>query len=419
MTLEADRAQELVAAFVTDYGTEPTVWVRAPGRVDLMGSHTDYNLGYVLTLAIDRDTWIAARPHSDRVVRVRSLDVEGDSSFDLDDITYDEALPWTNYVRGVAAVLQAEGYPLTGFDGLVQSTVPIGSGLSSSAALECATAALFQALGGWKIEPREMALLCQRAENEFVGMNCGILDQYTAILGQEGCALLLDCRDLTSRPVAVPDDMRVVICDTRAERELTGSEYGERRAQCEEGARLLAQFYPGVTALRDVTLDQFEVHEAGLPPVVARRCRFIIEENERVLRLAEVLPTGDRAAVRALTTRSYEGARDLYEIGSPEMAAMMEAMMSAPGVIGARQAGAGFGGCMVAVVDSDHVGAFESHVRQSYAASTGIEPEVYPVRAAAGAGELCVMRLSLVPPLPSLANWHWRLKTTPIPVAIT
>lgn len=385
---QAVRKQQITAAFRARYEAEPTVWVRAPGRVDLMGSHTDYNQGYVLTMPIDRDTWIAARPRSDRLVRVRSLNVEGDSSFDLDDITHDEEAPWTNYVRGVAAVLQAEGYALTGFDGLVHSTVPISSGLSSSAALECATAVLFRALGGWEIEPLQMALLCQRAENEFVGMSCGILDQYTAILGQEGCALLLDCRDLTSRPVALPDDMRVVICDTRAQRELTGSEYGERRAQCEEGARLLARFYPKVTALRDVTLEQFEAREADLSPLVARRCRFVIEENERVLQLAEVLPTGDRAAIRALTEASYTGARDLYEISSPEMGAMMNAMRSAPGVIGARQAGAGFGGCMVALVDVEHVSAFERYVRRSYAAATDIEPEVYPVRAAAGAGML-------------------------------
>jgi galactokinase len=388
---QAVRKQQMTAAFRAHYEAAPAVWVRAPGRVDLMGSHTDYNQGYVLTMPIDRDTWIAARPRSDRLVRVCSLNVEGDSSFDLQEhprIAHDERTPWTNYVRGVAAVLQAEGYALTGFDGLVHSTVPISSGLSSSAALETATAMLFQTLREWEIEPVQMALLCQRAENEFVGMNCGILDQYTAILGQEGRALLLDCRDLTSRPVALPDDMRVVICDTRAQRELTGSEYGERRAQCEEGARLLARFYPKVTALRDVTLEQFEAREAALSPLVARRCRFVIEENERVLQLAEVLPTGDRAAIRALTEASYAGARDLYEIGSPEMAAMMNAMLNAPGVIGARQAGAGFGGCMVALVDIEHVSAFERHVRRSYTAATDIEPEVYPVQAAAGAGML-------------------------------
>ena len=217
-------AAKPTAAFVGLYGTEPTVWVRAPGRVDLMGSHTDYNQGYVLTMPIDRDTWIAARPRIGRVVRVHSMNVGQGSGFSLDGISYDEKAPWANYVRGVADVLKTEGYGLTGFDGMVHSTVPLSSGLSSSAALECATAVLFRESGGWEIDPLRMALLCQRAENEFVGMNCGILDQYTSVMGQPGRALLLDCRHLTSKSVALPDDAQVVICDTRAKRELTGSE---------------------------------------------------------------------------------------------------------------------------------------------------------------------------------------------------
>jgi galactokinase len=381
-----ERRALLTEAFVQRFGQPPSIWVRAPGRVDLMGSHTDYNLGYVLTLPIDRDTWLAARPRSDRTACVQSLNAPGSSCFDVEAITHDEAVPWANYIRGVAAVFRAEGHPFTGFDSLAHSTIPLSSGLSSSAALEAATAMLLRALGGWQAEPVRMALLCQRAENRFVGVNCGILDQYTSILGQAGCALLLDCRDLTSRPVTVPADIQVVICDTRAKRELGGSEYGERRAQCEEGARRLARFYPGVTALRDVSLAQFEVHQADLPAAVARRCRFIIEENERVLRLAEALPGGDRATIRAVTAASYAGARDLYEIASPEMEAMLAAMQAGAGVIGARQAGAGFGGCMVAFVEAGAREAFEADVRRSYAAATGIEPEIYPVQAAAGAG---------------------------------
>jgi galactokinase len=382
------RKEQMALTFAKVYGVVPETWVRAPGRVDLMGSHTDQNQGYVLTMPIDRDTWIVARPRPDHLVCIQSLNVGETTAFALDRITHDKALAWTNYVRGVAATLQAELYPLSGFDGLVHSTVPLGSGLSSSAALEAATATLFQVLGGWEMEPVQMAVLCQRAENEFVGMNSGIPDQYTAILSQAGCALLLDCRDLTSRPVALPDGMQVVVCDTQAKRELTGFEYAERRAQCEMGVRVLAGSYPEVTALRDVTLDQFEQHADNLPEPVAKRCRFIIEENARVLQLAKALPDGDGDAIGDLMSASYAGARDLYEIGSPEMAAMMEAMLGGPGVIGARQAGAGFGGCMIAIVEEGSVDAFESHVRQAYAASTGIEPQVYPVRAAAGAGRL-------------------------------
>lgn len=374
--------------FAQKFGRPPALWSRAPGRVDLMGSHTDYNLGYVLTQAIDRDTWVAAHPRTDGNVAVESLNLAGRSEFRLNQIEHDAATPWANYVRGVAFVLQDEGYPLHGFDGLIHSTIPFGSGLSSSAALEVATAVVFDLLGALNIDPVEMALLCQRAENEFVGMDCGILDQYTSILGQEGCALLLDCRDLSSRAVEVPDEMQVVICDTKAQRELTGSEYGERRAQCQQGARLLARFYPGVSALRDVTLDQFEAHETDLPPLIARRCRFVIEENRRVIHLADALSGSKRPTVGALMAASYRGARDLYHIVSPQMEAMMDAMLTSPGVIGARQAGAGFGGCMVALVDGEQVSAFMHHVHQAYADATTIEPEIYPVRAAAGAGRL-------------------------------
>lgn len=389
MTYEIGRRRERITeAFEASYGTAPTVWVRAPGRVDLMGSHTDYNQGFVLTLPIRRDTWIAARPRSDLLVRVRSLNVEGESCFVLDAIQHDPVHPWANYVRGVAAVLQAEGLPLVGFDGIVHSTVPISSGLSSSAALEVATAVLFRTLGGWEIDPLRLALLCQRAENEFVGMNCGILDQYTSLLGQEGCALLLDCRALSHKTIPLPNSLSVVICDTRSRRELTGSEYGQRRAQCEEGVRILARFLPGITALRDVSLEQFQAHEAALPRVVARRCRFVIEENERVLRLAQALMADNHEAVRHLMAASYEGARDLYEISSPEMAAMIEAMEGAPGVVGARQAGAGFGGCMVALVEPERVPDFAEFVRRKYRATTGIEPEIYPEGAGAGAGPL-------------------------------
>jgi len=224
-------------------------------------------------------------------------------------------------------------------------------------------------------------LLCQRAENQFVGVNCGILDQYTSCAGREGCALLLDCRDLTNRPVKLAAGIQVVICDTKFKRELAGSEYGRRRAQCEEGARRL-----GLKALREISLSQFNVRENELPLEVAKRCRFIIEENDRVLKLAAALQDFDRPAIRQLTAESFQGACGLYEIGAPAMHAMMRAMLAAPGVIGARQAGAGFGGCMVAFVEAGQVEAFVDAVRNDYFAGTETEAETYPVSAAAGAG---------------------------------
>lgn len=381
MNTNLQRRELLGQVFQERFGAVPSTWCRAPGRVDLMGSHTDYNLGYVLTLPIGLDTWIVARPRADRLVRLYSMNLVAESSFDLQHIKADAGQRWSNYVRGVAFTLQAEGYHLTGFDGVIHSTVPMSSGLSSSAALECATATVFEALGGWKLEPVKKALLCQRAENEFVGVNCGILDQYTSCAGQEGCALLLDCRDLSSRPVKLAEGISVVVCDTKAKRELAGSEYGRRRAQCEEGARRL-----GLKALREITPEEFHRRESELPQEVAKRCRFIIEECNRVLKLAEALQIPDHAAIRRLTGDSFLGACELYEIGAPAMHAMMQAMLAAPGVIGARQAGAGFGGCMVAFVNAQKVEAFMRAVRERYHRETGIMPDVASVTAATGAG---------------------------------
>ncbi len=383
MNPTAQRRGQLRRAFAQSFGGEPSVWVRAPGRVDLMGSHTDYNRGLVLTLPIDLDTWIAARRRPDRWVRVRSLNLQTETQFNLDDLRRGGDLQWGDYVRGVAAVLREEGFPLCGFDAIVQGTVPVRSGLSSSAALECATATLFASLGEWKLDPVRKALLCQRAENQFVGVHCGILDQYTSCAGKAGCALLLDCRDLSHRASELAPGIQVVVCNTNYQRELAGSEYGTRRAQCAQGASLL-----GVASLREVSLAGFRNAEAALPAEVARRCRFIIEENDRVPRLATALATGDQAAIRQLCADSFRGACELYEIAVPAMRSMMEAMLAAPGVIGARQAGAGFGGCMVAFVNASQATGFVGSVRRDYFDRTGIQPEIHAVRAAAGAGEL-------------------------------
>ncbi|MBK8799738.1 MAG: galactokinase [Anaerolineales bacterium] len=351
MNRQARRTQ-MAAEFMRLYGGEPTLWTRAPGRVDLMGSHTDYNDGFILTMTIDRDTWIAARPRDDGRIRLHSLNVQGGGEFDLAQIEFNRRARWTNYMAGVVKIMQAAGYTVRGFDALVHTTVPVASGLSSSAALEMAAARLVEQLSGQTIDPVTLARLGQRAENQFVGVNCGILDQYTSAVGRAGCALLLDARHLTSQDIPLAAGLQVVIGDTRAPRNLAGTEYDERRTQCEEGVRLIRTVAPGVAALRDVSVAEFEQYVGLLPDLVARRCRFIVEENARVQAMAQALPAGDCAALHRLFADSYTGACELYELCVPSMDAMLAAMRSAPGFIAGRQArrlwrlpgGAGGGG---------------------------------------------------------------------------
>jgi galactokinase len=382
------RLPMLLREFEARYRRPAELGARAPGRVDLMGSHTDYNEGWVLTLPIDRDTWIVAAASADDRIRIASCNTGHAAEFPASDPLRDRTAKWDLYVRGVVHVMRGAGYEVGGFDALVHGTVPLSSGLSSSASLECATAVLVSALSDRAIESVELARLCQQAENEVVGVSCGILDQYTSMLGEEDCALLLDCRHLTHEHVRIPADLQVVICDTRAPRRLAGSEYGERRAQCEQGAEILVGCFPGARTLRDIKLEQFEAEQARLPKLARKRSRFIVEENERVGDLGRALGSGDRPAIDRIAAASFAGARDLFEISVPEMEAMFAAMRAAPGAVGARQAGGGFGGCMVAFVDAGVVGPFRESVATAYQKSNGIVPELYAVRPAAGGGLL-------------------------------
>ena len=382
--METDRIGALRRRFRQLFDTEAAVVVRAPGRVNLIGEHTDYNDGYVLPVAIDRSVLLAASPRPDRRVIVHALDFDQRAEFFLDDITRDTEHPWSNYQRGVAWVLQSEEFTLPGLNVALISDVPIGAGLSSSAAVEVAAAYAWRVLGKLELDLVRLALLCQRAENEFVGMSCGIMDQFISALGQRDSALLIDCRSLDYELVPVPAGTAVVVADTRVRRELVASEYNARRRECEEGVRLLQRYLPGITALRDVSPVQFAEHQDRLPDIVRRRCRHVVHENDRVLRAVAALRAGDVGTFGQLMNESHTSLRDDYEVSCRELDMLVEAAWRVEGVCGSRMTGAGFGGCTVSLVDESAVGAFRERVAAAYQAATGTAPEIYVCRAEAG-----------------------------------
>ncbi len=375
--------RQVVQAFEERFGAAPACVVRAPGRVNLIGEHTDYNDGFVLPLAIDRAAWIALRPTAGRAVSVHSLDFGEVDTFDLDGVT---PLPgsWANYVRGVAWALQQRGYALAGWEGVLAGDVPLGAGLSSSAALEMAVARAFAAVGDWPWDPPAMALSGQVAENQWVGVNTGIMDQMISAAGVAGHALLIDCRSLETTPIPLPAGHAIVVLDTATRRGLVGSAYNERRAQCEAAARHFR-----VRALRDVSASQLEAAQSDLDPVIYRRARHVVTENERVLRACDAMRTGDAAAAAVALGRlldaSHASLRDDFQVSSRELDVFVEIAAAHGACVGARMTGAGFGGCAVALVGDEGSAAFARSVAAEYMARTGLSPRVYVCRATNGA----------------------------------
>ncbi|MFN4293512.1 MAG: galactokinase [Thermoflexales bacterium] len=376
---------DLAGHFMQTFGRQPAFVARAPGRVNLIGEHTDYNDGFVLPMAIDRDVTIVGASRDDRVVRLRSVNFGDEVSFALDCIEKARDGAWSNYARGVADVLQRSGFALCGFDGVIYGEVPIGSGLSSSAAIEMATLMAFAAAGARVAMPlaldgAQAARLAQRAENEFVGVNCGIMDQFIASLGKAGHALFIDCRSLAYELTPMPKGVTVLVVDTSAPRSLAASAYNERRAQCEAAARLL-----GAPALRDVSVETFEQRRGELPDLLARRAAHVIYENRRVLDAVAALRANNVATFGRLMNQSHASLRDEYEVSSKELDAVVEIAQRVPGVHGARMTGAGFGGCAIALVDDAQVGALTQAVLHEYPRRTGREPKVYACVASDGA----------------------------------
>lgn len=378
--------QKVQQAFTAAFSNQPTLSVQAPGRVNLIGEHTDYNDGFVLPCAIDYHTVIAGAPRDDTLVRVVAVDYAGEQDeFSLDGPIepHPEHL-WANYVRGVVKYLQEAGHMLRGANFAISGNVPQGAGLSSSASLEVAVGQFFKSLCGLAISPSELALIGQRAENRFVGCNCGIMDQLISAEGQVGHALLIDCRSLATQPVAMPAEFAVVIINSNVKRGLVGSEYNTRRQQCEAAA-----LFFGVKALRDVDLATFESRRAGLDPVVARRARHIITDSQRAIDLAAALNSGDLARIGPLMAASHVSMRDDFEITVPPIDALVHIVQEVLGDAGGvRMTGGGFGGCIVALVPQHRVDAVREAVSAQYRAVSGLDATLYVCHASAGASRI-------------------------------
>ncbi len=382
-----DPVSLVTAEYARLFGGKPRVF-RAPGRVNLIGEHTDYNDGFVMPAAIEFQTWIAAGVRSDPRLVVHSLNFCETCEFDLDEPNPQRAGHWSDYLRGVALALAQAGVPIHGTNLVLHGNVPLGAGLSSSASLELATALALSAIADQAPDHTQLARICQRAENEFVGARCGIMDQFVSANGRAGQALLLDCRSLAFALVPLPAGISLVICNTMVKHAIAGGEYNERRAQCEEGVRLLQRVFPDFRALRDVSPEQLEEHRAELPPIVYKRCRHVITENARTLAARDALCAGDLARVGQLMAGSHRSLRDDYEVSCPELDIMVELANQAPGTVGARMTGGGFGGCAINLVRSEAVERFRAEIAHGYEQRTGCKPEVYVSAAGDGAADV-------------------------------
>lgn len=374
-----DIQQAVIDAFEEKFGEAPQHIVRAPGRVNLIGEHTDYNDGFVLPMAINRAMWIALRPTNNSRVHITSLDFDNPVTFDLESFTKEAGTP-ADYVKGIAWALQEEGYTLHGWEGVMKGDVPIGAGLSSSAGLELSIARAFALLSDIEWDAKKMAVLAQQAENHWVGVNSGIMDQMISAAGDAGHALLIDCRSLESELLPIPTGTSVVILDTNTRRELVTSAYNERRQQCEAAAT-----YFGVEKLRDVTIDEFNAKKDGLDTLIMRRARHIITENDRVLLAKQAMLDNQAQALGDLMSASHTSMRDDFEISNDALNVIVNISQAQASCFGARMTGGGFGGCAVALVADDKVTEFTEIVAKAYAEQTPQTATIYISKPSNGA----------------------------------
>jgi galactokinase len=376
--------ENLRSEFEKRFGTPCTIF-RAPGRVNLIGEHTDYNDGFVMPAAISFDTFVACAENNSGNISVQSLQETQAATFPVHESKPLPAQNWTDYVRGVLIQLEREGLTIPGANLLIDGQVPIGAGLSSSAALEVATVLALLSFSSRPMDYTTIAKLCQRAENEFVGSRCGIMDQFASLHGRAGSALLLDCRSLDPRFLPLPEHISLVICNTMVKHSIAHGEYNVRRAECEAGVRYFAQHQKGVTALRDVTEDDLRQLGSGLSDGLLRRCRHVVTENARVLAAADALESHDLNRFGELMYESHRSLKDDFEVSCSELDILVEQAAKLPGVYGARMTGGGFGGCTINLVESAKARAFGEQIAHTYKCETKIRPEVYVTHAAQGA----------------------------------
>ena len=370
------QARDLAVEFAYRFGRVPTV-SRAPGRVNLIGEHTDYNDGFVMPAALEFATLTAASPRPDRRLRVYSMIMDETREFDLNSPPAAPAGDWSDYILGVALMLEKSGRTLSGADLVVWTDVPIGAGLSSSAALEVSCAHALITAARLPFEPIEIAKVCQRAENDFVGMRCGVMDQYISCRGVAGNALLIDCRSLASRNVAIAANLRLLVANSMVRHQHAGGEYNARREACEEGVRLLSRNLGPIKALRDVTPDQLEASRHKLPDLIYRRCRHIVTENARVLEAERALDAGDFVACGHAMNASHVSMRDDFEITCPEVDTLVGLAQTVEGVYGSRMTGGGFGGCTVSLIEASAVETASRIMIDGYRIATGLEAEIF------------------------------------------
>lgn len=376
----------LATRFQSRFGERPQIY-RAPGRVNLIGDHTDYNDGFVLPAAINFYCYAAVSLRQDGEWKMFSENFQETVTLPANEPYRGQAGSWSRYPFGVIQQLRDSGYGLNGANICVSTDVPMGSGLSSSAAIEVATANALLSISGYKVEPSEVARLCQQAENNFAGARCGIMDQFASCHGRAHHALFIDCRSLDYRTVRIPDGMKLVVCNTMVQRELGSNEsaYNRRRAECEEGLRVLSRALPNARALRDVTLADLQQNRDRLTNTVYKRCRHVITENERVREMASAMTADDISGIGESMDASHRSLRDDYEVSCPELDVMVKLATQQEGVYGARMTGAGSGGCTINLVDVDSLSGFEKNVARGYFAETGRKPEIYLCEASDGA----------------------------------